>query len=113
MNHFIYQDKTFDLIDRQWDYDTNIITCHIEKGIVPFSDIEELFPVGEIISEFTLEYEESGSETPFDYTIIGCQEEENYYELVFQYKPFVAPETKQLAANLDYLATMLDIDLSE
>lgn len=113
MNHFIYQDKIFNLIDRQWDYDTNTVTCHIEKGVIPFSTIEELFPVDETISEFTLEYEESGSETPFDYTVINCQEEEEYYELIFQYRPFITPEIKQLVANLDYLATMLDIDLSE
>lgn len=114
MDHFIYQDNDFNLIERIWDYDTSTVTCHISKDSISFSELENLFSAGDIISEFTLDFEAAGgAETPIDYTVIDCQEDESYYELVFQYKKPIPIEVEQLAANLDYLATMLDIDLEE
>lgn len=113
MDHFIYQDNDFNLIERIWDYDTNTVTCHISKDSVSFSELEDLFSPGDIIPEFTFEFNEGGAESPMDYTVISCQEQESYYELVFQYKIPVPIQVEQLTANLDYLATMLDIDLEE
>ena len=113
MGHFIYQNNDFDLIERIWDYDTSTVTCHISKDSVSFSELENLFHEGDIISEFTLDLEADGAETPIEYTVIDCQEDESYYELVFQYKKPIPIQVEQLAANIDYLATMLDIDLEE
>lgn len=113
MGHFIYQNYDFDLIERTWDYDTNTVTCHISKDSISFSELENLFSIGDVISEFTLDFGINGAETPIDYTVINCQEDESYYELVFQYKKPIPIQVEQIAANLDYLATMLDIDLEE
>lgn len=113
MGHFIYQDNDFNLIERIWDYDTSTVTCHISKDSVSFSELESLFSIGDIISEFTLDLGINGAETPIEYTVIDCQEDESYYELVFQYKMPIPLNIEQLTANIDYLATMLDIDMEE
>ena len=125
MAKLIYQNKTFPLIDREWNYDINEVICQIEKSTIPFEEIQEFFPVNEPLSQqLTLDFEVPESEMEDNtsisesinnnYIIIDTVEENNYYKLIFQYKNNVKEQqSTQLAANLDYLATMLDIDLSE
>ena len=119
MNHLIYQDNTFDLIERQWQYDINKVTCYISKNSISFSDLQEFFPIDEVIDNFTLEYDEEYAledplaESPMGYTVVECEEESDCYKLAFQYEMDPPITVEQLAANIDYLATMMDIDLEE
>ena len=112
MNHLIYQDNTFDLIERSWDYSISKVICEISKNSISFADFQKIFPINEIIPEFILEFNED-SESLAEYTVIDCIEEPSCYKLVLQYKGIIPFNIEQLAANIDYLATMLDIDLEE
>ncbi len=113
MGHFIYQDNTFDLINRTWDYDLSRVTCQISKDSISFRDLQTLFPKKEKVS-FTLQLDKNMSDTltqesPIDYTVIDCIEEEKCNKIILQY---ISPE-KLIFSNIDYLATMLDIDMEE
>lgn len=113
MGHFIYQDNTFDLINRTWDYDLSRVTCQISKDSISFTDLQTLFPKKEKIS-FILQLDENISdvfnqESPIDYTVIDWIEEETCNKIILQY----IPQEELIFSNIDYLATMLDIDLEE